>query len=100
EMRSRFGALPGGAVTSLLAKSVLSSSLGFVTACPPAITTWSGMLGHLTAFLTIPIGNGRAYCYCDVVSSSGEDRQEDLGQLFSAYAEPVPELLGSVAEPD
>jgi FAD-dependent urate hydroxylase len=72
----------------------------FVTACPPAITTWSVMLGHRTAFLTIPIGNGRAYCYCDVVSSSGEDRHEDLGQLFSAYAEPVPELLGSVAEPD
>jgi FAD-dependent urate hydroxylase len=72
----------------------------FVSACPPAITTWSVMLGHRTAFLTIPIGNGRAYCYCDVVSSSGEDRHEDLGQLFSAYAEPVPELLGSVAEPD
>ena len=72
----------------------------FVTACPPAITTWSVMLGHRTAFLTIPIGNGRAYCYCDVVSSSGEDRHEDLGRLFSAYAKPVPELLGSVAEPD
>jgi 2-polyprenyl-6-methoxyphenol hydroxylase-like FAD-dependent oxidoreductase len=72
----------------------------FVTGCPPEITTWSVMLGHRTAFLTIPIGNGRAYCYCDAVSSSGEDRHEDLGQLFSAYAEPVPELLGSVAEPD
>jgi 2-polyprenyl-6-methoxyphenol hydroxylase-like FAD-dependent oxidoreductase len=43
----------------------------FVTACPPEITTWSVMLGHRTAFLTIPIGNGRVYCYSDVVSASG-----------------------------
>ncbi len=56
------------------------------------------MLGHRTAFLTIPIGNGRVYCYCDVVSRSGEDRHEDLGQYFSGYAEHVPELLESVGE--
>ena len=70
----------------------------FVTACPPEITTWSVMLGHRTAFLTIPIGNGRVYCYCDVVSQPGRDRDEDLDQLFSGYAEPVPGLLASVAE--
>ena len=72
----------------------------FVTACPPEITTWSVMLGHRTAFLTIPIGNGRVYCYCDVVSSSGEDRDDDLGRLFSGFAEPVPEPLDSVAGRD
>jgi FAD-dependent urate hydroxylase len=72
----------------------------FVTACPREITTWSVMLGHRTAFLTIPIGNGRVYCYCDVVSPSGGDRHEDLDQLFSRYAEPVPELLDSIAERD
>jgi 2-polyprenyl-6-methoxyphenol hydroxylase-like FAD-dependent oxidoreductase len=44
----------------------------FVTACPPEITTWSVMLGHRTAFLTIPIGNGNVYCY--VVSSSRRPR--------------------------
>ena len=72
----------------------------FVTGCPPELTTWSVMLGHRTAFLTIPIGSGRVYCYCDVVSSAGEDRHEDLGQLFCDYAEPVPQLLNSVAEPE
>ena len=72
----------------------------FLTACPPEITTWSMMPVHRTAFLMIPIGNGRMYCYCDVVSSSGEDRRQDLGQLFSGYAEPVPNLLDSVAERD
>jgi FAD-dependent urate hydroxylase len=72
----------------------------FVTACPPGSTTWSVLLGHRTAFLTIPIGNDRVYCYCDVVSSSGEDSHQDLGRLFSAFAEPVPELLDSIAERD
>jgi 2-polyprenyl-6-methoxyphenol hydroxylase-like FAD-dependent oxidoreductase len=67
----------------------------FLTTRPPEITTWSVMLGHRTACLMIPIGNGRVYCYCDVVSSSDE---QDLGRLFSAYAQPVPQLLDSVPD--
>jgi FAD-dependent urate hydroxylase len=67
----------------------------FVTACPDEVTTWSVMLGHRTAFLTIPIGNGNVYCYCDVLA--GEDtRDEDLGSLFAGFAAPVPGLLDSV----
>ena len=69
----------------------------FVTACPPEITTWSVMLGHRTAFLTIPIGPGRVYCYCDVVSHPGLEQDEDFSRLFSGYADPVPELLDSIA---
>jgi FAD-dependent urate hydroxylase len=72
----------------------------FVTACPPEITTWSVMLGRRTAFLTIPIGNGRVYCYCDVMSTAGEDQHKDLGRLFSGFAEPAPSLIDSVPEPD
>jgi FAD-dependent urate hydroxylase len=70
----------------------------FVTDCPPEITTWSVMLGHRTAFLMIPIGDDRVYCYCDVVSPSGQGRDEDLGRLFSGFAEPVPHLLDTVEE--
>jgi FAD-dependent urate hydroxylase len=70
----------------------------FVTACPAEVTTWSVMLGHRTAFLTIPIGNGRVYCYCDVVSTFEADRNEDLGRLFSGFAEPVPSLIDSVPD--
>jgi 2-polyprenyl-6-methoxyphenol hydroxylase-like FAD-dependent oxidoreductase len=70
----------------------------FVTACPAEITTWSVMLGHRTAFLTIPIGYNRVYCYCDVVSTSGADRYEDFGRLFSGFAEPVPSLTDSVSD--
>lgn len=72
----------------------------FVTACPPGITTWSVLLGDRTAFLTIPIGNGLVYCYCDVVSRAGEHRHDDLARLFSAYADPVPELLDAISELD
>jgi FAD-dependent urate hydroxylase len=72
----------------------------FISASPPAITTWSVMLGHRTAFLMIPIGNGRVYCYCDVVSSSSTGQHDELGQLFSNFAAPVPELVDSVAERD
>ena len=64
----------------------------FLTACPAEITTWSVMLGHRTAFLMIPIGNGRVYCYGDVESSSGEDPR----RLFSGFSEPVPKLLDTV----
>ncbi len=71
----------------------------FVTACPPAITTWSVMLGHRTAFLMIPIGNGRVYCYCDVASRSSTERHDDLGQLFSGFAEPAPTLIDSLPDP-
>jgi 2-polyprenyl-6-methoxyphenol hydroxylase-like FAD-dependent oxidoreductase len=80
------------------AESVGQVGWRFVTACPAEITTWSVMLGQRTAFLMLPIGNGRVYCYCDVVSSSGEGRHEDLGRLFSDFAEPVPSLLDSVAD--
>ena len=63
---------------------------------PAEIATWSAMLGHRTAFLAIPIGNGRVYCYCDVVSTSGADRHTELDPLFSGFAEPVPGLLESI----
>jgi 2-polyprenyl-6-methoxyphenol hydroxylase-like FAD-dependent oxidoreductase len=70
----------------------------FVTACPAEITTWSVMLGDRTALLTVPIGRDRVYCYCDVVSTPEADRHQDLGPLFSGFADPVPSLLDSVSD--
>jgi 2-polyprenyl-6-methoxyphenol hydroxylase-like FAD-dependent oxidoreductase len=69
----------------------------FVTGCSAEITTWSVMLGHRIAFLTLPIGKGRAYCYCDVAVNSGQDADEDPVRLFSGFAQPVPGLLDPVA---
>jgi 2-polyprenyl-6-methoxyphenol hydroxylase-like FAD-dependent oxidoreductase len=67
----------------------------FVADCPVEVTTWSVMLGHRSAFLTLPIGDGRVYCYCDVIPSSGEPH-DDLDRLFSGFAEPVPAILDAL----
>ena len=70
----------------------------FVAACPSEITTWTVMLGHRAAFLMLPIGHGRVYCYCDVASASGEDGGEDFGRFFSGFAEPALGLIDSVPD--
>jgi FAD-dependent urate hydroxylase len=70
----------------------------FVATCPSEITTWSVMLGHRAAFLMLPIGHGRVYCYCDVVSASGEEGGEDLGRFFAGFAEPALSLIDSVPD--
>lgn len=81
------------------ARPVGQAGWRFVTARPAEITTWSVMLGHRTAFLTIPIGNGRVYCYCDVGSTSGNSADESFGRHFAGFAEPVPSLIDSIPDP-
>ncbi len=56
---------------------------------------WSVRLGRRTSFLTIPIGQGRLYCYVDgPLESAGTP----LAELLAGYAEPVPSLLGRLDE--
>jgi 2-polyprenyl-6-methoxyphenol hydroxylase-like FAD-dependent oxidoreductase len=47
----------------------------FVTACPPETTAWSLVLAARSSFLTIPIGQGRAYCYADVLAGRAGRRR-------------------------
>ena len=54
---------------------------------------WSVLLGSGSAFLTIPIGNGHVYCYCD---GPLDDPPASLRDLLSDYAEPVPTLLDAL----
>jgi 2-polyprenyl-6-methoxyphenol hydroxylase-like FAD-dependent oxidoreductase len=59
------------------------------------------MLGRRTAFLTLPIGDDRVYCYCDAVSPRDPDSvdygpAERLRQLFSEFAEPAATLLDAL----
>ena len=56
----------------------------------PAI--WCVRLGSGSAFLTIPIGNGQIYCYCD----GQPDHPLPLRNLLAEYAEPVPTLLDAL----
>ena len=81
--------------TEAAARPVGQVGWRFVADCPTQVTTWSVMLGHRSAFLTLPIGDGRVYCYCDVIPSS-PDPHDHLDQIFSAFAEPVPAILDTL----
>jgi FAD-dependent urate hydroxylase len=77
----------------------------FVTACPPEITAWSVLLGPRSSFLTIPIGQGRVYCYADVLTGPGGpgpggDPAALPRERFAGFAAPVPELLERLPAPD
>lgn len=50
---------------------------------------WSVQLGRGSAFLTISVGDGRVYCYCD----GPLDYSPPLRELLSGYFESVPTLL-------
>jgi 2-polyprenyl-6-methoxyphenol hydroxylase-like FAD-dependent oxidoreductase len=65
----------------------------FVVDRPDADPAWSARLGPGTVFLTIPIGGGRLYCYCD---GPGTDSPAPLRELLAGYAEPVPALLDAL----
>jgi 2-polyprenyl-6-methoxyphenol hydroxylase-like FAD-dependent oxidoreductase len=62
----------------------------FVVAEPEAAPIWSVLLGRNSSFLTIPIGHGRQYCYCDGPLTTPPP---PLRELLAGYAEPVPSLL-------
>jgi FAD-dependent urate hydroxylase len=67
----------------------------FVVAGPQAAPIWSVLLGKNSSFLTIPIGNGRMYCYSDGPLTSPPPL---LRELLAGYAEPVPTLLDALDE--
>ena len=67
----------------------------FVIPWPDQAPIWSALLGRGSAFLTIPIGAGRIYCYCDGPLA---DDPPSLRALLAGYAEPVPTLLAALEE--
>jgi 2-polyprenyl-6-methoxyphenol hydroxylase-like FAD-dependent oxidoreductase len=67
----------------------------FVVARPQAAPIWSVLLGKNSSFLTISIGDGRMYCYCDGPLTSPPP---PLRELLAGYAEPVPTLLDALDE--
>jgi FAD-dependent urate hydroxylase len=67
----------------------------FVVAQPEAAPIWSVLLGRNSSFLTIPIGDGRMYRYCDGPLTSPPSPLRDL---LAGYAEPVPTLLDTLEE--
>ncbi len=65
----------------------------FVVARSEAAPIWSVLLGRNSSFLTIPIGDGGMYCYCDGPITNPPP---PLRQLLDGYAEPVPTLLDAL----
>jgi FAD-dependent urate hydroxylase len=63
----------------------------------PEISQWTVLLGRGKAFLTVPLGGGRIYCYADIdapgaVDPTGGDSAR-LAALYREFAEPVPTIL-------
>ncbi|HSK28070.1 MAG TPA: FAD-dependent monooxygenase [Jiangellales bacterium] len=60
-------------------------------------SAWTVHLGRTTAFLMIPLGRGRIYCYADVTSPAAVDPTAGdpvtLGELYRDFAEPVPTIV-------
>jgi 2-polyprenyl-6-methoxyphenol hydroxylase-like FAD-dependent oxidoreductase len=58
------------------------------------------MLGRRRAFLRVPVGPNRLYCYADFLTPATEDPSHgDLDRfraLFGDFAEPVPSILGDL----
>jgi FAD-dependent urate hydroxylase len=61
---------------------------------PASPVVCQAMLGPGSAFMTMPIGDGRVSCYCD---GPATDPPPQLEQLFAGFAEPVPTLLSAAA---
>lgn len=67
----------------------------------PSITDWTVMLGRGRAFLMIPIGAGRLYCYADVNSPHGQDPTDGavprLVELFADFDDPARGILARLS---
>ncbi|MET9481734.1 FAD-dependent monooxygenase [Streptomyces sp. NPDC006638] len=60
----------------------------------PPVTDWTVRLGSGgRTFLTVPLGEGRLYCYADVNSAEPVAPAGDWRALFADFAGPVPYLL-------
>ena len=57
------------------------------------------MLGRGRAFLTVALGNGSVYSYCDINTSDPTDaRAAQWRESFADFADPVPRLLQHAGE--
>jgi 2-polyprenyl-6-methoxyphenol hydroxylase-like FAD-dependent oxidoreductase len=102
-VRDRYGLVLGAdglhstvrrlAFDGLVSRPVGQYARRFVVARPEAAPIWSVLLGRNTSFLTIPIGDGGMYCYCDGPLT---DPPPPLRTLLDGYAEPVPTLLDAL----
>ena len=63
------------------------------------------LLGRDVAFLAVPIGRGRLYCYCDAPTEGasrqrGDDATGTLAELLTGFSAPVPAILDALGPDD
>jgi 2-polyprenyl-6-methoxyphenol hydroxylase-like FAD-dependent oxidoreductase len=74
-------------------RSVGQYARRFVVSRPDSTPVWSVLLGPGSSVLTVPIDEGRVYCYCDGPIDS---TPTPLRQQLARYAQPVGELLDAL----
>jgi 2-polyprenyl-6-methoxyphenol hydroxylase-like FAD-dependent oxidoreductase len=83
----------GGAAPRFLGQA----SWRFLVDGVAGVSAWTVRLGHGMAFLTIPLGGDRVYCYADAsapaaTDPTGGDPAKLAGQ-YGEFAEPVPTIV-------
>jgi FAD-dependent urate hydroxylase len=69
-----------------------------VTGGPP-LTDWTAVLGRRSAFVAMPMGGRRLYCYADETAPdtpNPEDPKARLHELFGSWGGPIPAILDKV----
>ncbi|MDG4820655.1 FAD-dependent monooxygenase [Asanoa sp. WMMD1127] len=63
----------------------------------PRISEWTALLGLRTAFIVMPMGDGRLYLYADEPGTSAPaDPLGRLREVFGGFGPPVPDVLDAV----
>lgn len=68
----------------------------------PDLDHWVGLLGRRAAFVVMPMGGGRLYCYADETLPAGGEPPADplarVRELFGEYGDPVPAVLAAMTK--
>jgi FAD-dependent urate hydroxylase len=62
----------------------------------PPLSDWTALLGRRSAFVAMPMGGRRLYCYADETASDMPDPPDPMArvrEVFGSYGGPVPAIL-------
>lgn len=63
----------------------------------PRVTDWTAVLGERAAFVVMPMGAGRLFCYADEAGSAAPpDALARVREVFGGFGGPVPAVLDAI----
>ena len=65
----------------------------------PALSDWTALLGRRSAFVVMPMGSRKLYCYADETapdSPNPADPMARMRELFGSFGGPVPAILATM----